>query len=271
MLRAIIIAFFIFFFLSCNNNNSSISVNINAATETPLINYAVINSFPHDTSLFTEGFLFHNGQLFESTGSPDELPRTKSLIVEDNLQTGSFDNKVEIDRTKYFGEGICFFNNKLYELTYKNQFCFVYNAKTFKLLDSFKYANIEGWSLTSDKTNLIMSDGTDTLTYINSENFKPVKTLAVIENGTPLKNLNELEYINGFIYANVWETNYVVKIDTLTGKVVGKLDLSSLTAEAKNKNPYTDVLNGIAYDSATDKIYVTGKLWSNIYQVSFSH
>ena len=237
----------------------------------PVINYSVINSFPHNDSLFTEGFLLHNGQLFESTGSPDDLSQTKSLIGVDDLSTGKFYKKIELDKSKYFGEGISFFKNKLYQLTYKNHLCFVYDAKTFKLLDSLQYNNAEGWSLTDDKTDLIMSDGTDKLTFLNPENFKPVKTLAVTENEEPLDSLNELEYINGYIYANVWQTNFIVKIDTLNGKVVGKLDMSSLVLEAKNKNPAADVLNGIAYDSSADKIYVTGKLWDNIYQVNFTH
>ncbi len=147
----------------------------------------------------------------------------------------------------------------------------MYDAKTFKLLDSLHYNNAEGWSLTNDKTDLIMSDGTDKLTFLNPDNFKPVKALAVTENEEPLNNLNELEYINGYIYANVWETNFIVKIDTLNGKVVGKIDMSSLQLEAKSRNPAADVLNGIAYDSSTDKIYVTGKLWANIYQINFPH
>jgi glutamine cyclotransferase len=264
--------FIIIFSFSCNNHrNKSESINISPTETTPAINFTVVNSFPHDDSLFTEGFLFHNGQLFESTGSPNELTQTKSVIGIDDLLTGKFQKKIELDKSKYFGEGISFSKNKLYELTWKNHLCFVYDAKTFKLLDSLHYDNAEGWSLTSDGRNLIMSDGTNTLTYINPENFQPIKRLIVSENGTPLKNLNELEYINGFIYADIWQTNFIVKIDTSNGNVIGKLDMSSLVHEAQNKNPSADVLNGIAYDSAADKIYVTGKLWTNIYQVSFPH
>ena len=116
-----------------------------------------------------------------------------------------------------------------------------------------------------------MSDGTENLTFLDPESLKPVRSLRVMENGVGLNNLNEVEYIKGFIYANVWTTNYIAKIDPSTGKVVAKLDLSSVVTEAKNKNQHADVLNGIAYDSTSDKIYVTGKLWSNIYQIDFAH
>ncbi len=270
--RTFLIGCLIFFvFTGCNNRNSSNSTIINSDSQIPLINYSVSNSFLHDTSLFTEGFLFYNGRLFESTGSPDDLFQTKSMIGTDDLSTGKFDKKIEIDKRRYFGEGIVFFKNKLYQLTYKNHLCFVYDAKTFKLLDSLNYSNSEGWSLTSDDTNLIMSDGTDKLTYVSANDFKPVKVLTVTENEVAVDSLNELEYIHGFIYANVWQTNSIVKINTSNGKVVGKLDLASLVLEAKNKNPAADVLNGIAYDSGANKIYVTGKLWSNIYEVNFTH
>ena len=241
------------------------------ATGLPLINYSVAGSFPHDTTLFTEGFLVYNGRLFESTGSPPELPQTKSLVGVIDLATGKIDKKIELDKTKYFGEGIAFLNNKLYQLTYKNKMGFIYDAKSFKRIDSFGYVNTEGWSLTTDGINLIMSDGTAILTFISPVNLQPVKTIMVTLNGAPLKQLNELEYIKGFIYANVWQTSDVVKIDPSSGKVVGRIDLSSLAVEAKYKNPNADVMNGIAYDSTTDRIYVTGKLWANIYQINFPH
>ena len=168
--------------------------------------------------------------------------------------------KCELDKTKYFGEGIAFLNNKLYQLTYKNHLGFIYDAKSFKQISTFSYFNAEGWSLTTDGINLIMSDGTANLTFISPDSLRPVKIIAVRENGALLEKVNELEYIKGFIYANVWQTNDLVKIDPSNGKVVGKLDLNSLALEAKYKNPNSDVMNGIAYDSTTDKIYITGKL-----------
>jgi len=256
----------------CFDNSKSSDPNANKSIPTtPVINYSVTNYFPHDTSLFTEGFLFHDGKLFESTGSPNELPQTKSEVGITNLETGRFEKKIELDKTKYFGEGIVFFKNKLYQLTYKSQIGFIYDSKSFKQIAQFKYSNAEGWSLTTDETDLIMSDGTADLTFLDPENLKPVRVLKVTENGIPRDSLNELEFIKGFIYANIWMNNCIVKIDPISGKVVGKIDLSSLTYEARNKNPGADVLNGIAYDSTNDKIYVTGKMWTNIYQINFTH
>jgi len=237
----------------------------------PEINYTVVNTFPHDTLSFTEGFLFHEGQLFESTGSPDNFRYTKSVFGTVDLKTGKIDKKVELDRKIYFGEGIVILKNKIYQLTYKNQIGFIYDAKTFKKTGQFTYTNKEGWGLTTDGTNIIMSDGTNNLTYLDPNTLKVVKTLSVSENGFAADYLNELEYINGFIYANVWTTNHIVKIDPANGKITGKLDFVSLEYEVKNKYPNATELNGIAYDSASDKIYVTGKLWPNIYQINFAH
>lgn len=237
----------------------------------PLINYAVVNVLPHDTSLFTEGLLVHDGKLFESTGSPEQHTHTKSAIGIIDLKTGKFDKKIELDRSKYFGEGIVILRDTLYQLTYKNQLGFIYNVKSFKEIGTFKFSNNEGWGFTTNGSELIMSDGTENLTFLKAGNMKPVKTLFVTENETPLKNLNELEFINGFIYANVFYTNMIVKIDPSNGKVVGKLDLTLLSTDAINRNPNCDVLNGIAYDPQSNSMYVTGKFWPNIYQIDFSH
>lgn len=238
---------------------------------TPAINYTVTTFHLHDTSLYTEGLLVHNGQVFESTGSPDGMENARSMIGISDLSTGKFEKKIELDRSKYFGEGIVFFNNKLYQLTYRNQKGFIYDAKTFKQLDTFRYDNKEGWALTTNGKELIMSDGTDALTFLDPSTLKPARILKVTENGKVRDSLNELEYIKGYIYANIWYNNNVVKIDPNDGKVVGKIDFSSLVFEAAMKNPNANVLNGIAYDSTTDKIYVTGKNWSNIYEVKFTH
>jgi glutamine cyclotransferase len=256
--------------IGCTNDSKTPEPS-DPVSATPAINFAVAKTFPHDINLFTEGLVFHKGNLFESTGSPDKLPQTRSMIGIVDLNTGKFEQKIELDKTRYFGEGIVFLGNKLYQLTYKNGIGYIYDASTFKRIDSFTYKNPEGWSLTTDGHSIIMSDGTAALTYLDPVSLQPTKVLAVTENDNPLDQLNELEYINGFIYANVWLTDHIVKIDPSSGKVVGKIDCSSLTLENRNKNPQADVLNGIAYDSASNKIYVTGKLWPAIYEISFPH
>lgn len=257
--------------MSCNNNKPDESNNIPSLPPIPIINYGVTGFFPHDTSLFTEGLLMNDGKLYESTGSPEELAGTRSMVGVSNLANGKFDKKIELDRNKYFGEGIVFLNNKLYQLTYKNKIGFIYDAKTFKRIDSFTYNNAEGWGLTTDGKEIIMSDGTDALTFINPTNMQPSRVLHVTENGAAVNYLNELEYIKGFIYANLWTTNFIVKINPENGNIVSKLDLSSLANEARSKNPYAEAMNGIAYDSVAKKVYVTGKLWPNIYQIEFAH
>lgn len=240
-------------------------------TGIPILNYSVRHTYPHDTTSYTEGFLFHDHHFFESSGAPDELPQTRSIVGIMDTLTGKMDKKIELDKQHYFGEGIVFFKDKLYQLTYKNRTGFIYDAKTYNRLDSFRYTNKEGWALTADSNSLIMSDGTNILTFLDPVSLKPLRVLAVTQNGVPLDSLNELEYIKGYIYANRYTQSYLVKIDPVSGMVAGKLDLTSLVNEEKNKNPYSDVLNGIAYDPATDKVYVTGKLWSRIYEIDFSH
>ncbi|MBL7937555.1 MAG: glutaminyl-peptide cyclotransferase [Bacteroidia bacterium] len=237
--------------------------------EIPQIPYTIEKQYPHDVTSFTEGFLFHEGKLFESTGAPDNMPQTKSLFGIVDLKTGKIDAKAELDRTIYFGEGIVFLNGKFFQLTYKNQTGFIYDAKTFKNIGKFNYTNREGWGLTTDGKSLIMSDGTSYITYLDPTSFAVTKTLDVAENGYVVVNINELEYIKGFIYANIWMTNTIVKIDPNTGDVVGKIDISNLFNESKTKNPNSVETNGIAYDSISDKILVTGKLWPTIYEIKF--
>ncbi len=270
------IAFFILLSLltACNNNDRQ----DNSAAETtkapdntpPTINYTVVNALPHDTTAYTEGFLFHNGQLYESTGTEPEMPVSrKSMFGTVDLASGKITPKVELDRNKYFGEGIVFLNGKVYQLTYTTKVGFIYDAKTFKKLGEFTFPSKEGWGMTTDGTYLIMSDGSSNINYLDPTTFRLVKVLGVTDNNGPVSNINELELIKGYLYANQWQTNYILKIDPASGKVVGKINLESLDSEARNKYPGAEVLNGIAYDSTTGKVYVTGKLWSNIYEIRF--
>jgi glutamine cyclotransferase len=236
----------------------------------PLINYSVIQAMPHDTSSFTEGLLFHNGQLFESTGTEPSMPESRrSLFGIVDPKTGKISKKAELDRNKYFGEGIVFLHDKVYQLTWTTKTGFIYDAKTFSRLGEFPIPVKEGWGMTTDGTNLIMSDGTSNISYVDPGTFRLVKVIGVTDNNGPVSNINELELINGFLYANQWQTNYILKIDPSSGKVTGKLDLTSLATQAHNKYPGSDVLNGIAYDSTTGKVYVTGKLWPEIYEIKF--
>ena len=235
------------------------------------IPYSVLNTSPHDVSSFTEGFLFYNGQLFESTGATAELPQTKSLFGIVDVKTGKIDAKAELDKTVYFGEGIVVLKNKIYQVTYKNQVGFIYDAATYKKIGQFNYANKEGWGLTTDGTSIIMSDGSNVLTYFNPEGMTVTKTLSVSNNGYAEDYLNELEYINGFIYANVWLKNYLVKINPTDGKIIGIIDLSAIEGKEKMTNISAKEMNGIAFDSITNKILVTGKMWANIYQIGFAY
>ncbi|MCC6369823.1 MAG: glutaminyl-peptide cyclotransferase [Bacteroidia bacterium] len=237
----------------------------------PMINYSVVNKFPHDVNCFTEGFLFHNNQLLESSGAPEQFPLCKSNFGVLDLKTGKLEQKGELDRKIYFGEGILVLNNLLYQLTYTNQIGFIYDAKTYERKGQFNYANREGWGMTTDGKHMIMSDGTNELTYLNPSDFTVLKKLGVKENGFALDHINELEYIKGYIYANVWLTNYIVKIDPNDGNVIGKLDLTALQSDAREGNVTIAEMNGIAYDSINDKILVTGKLWPKVYEISFPH
>jgi len=245
---------------------------IRSIKETPRINYKVVAETPHDTTSFTQGLVFHNKQLFESTGSPDQLPKTRSVLGIVNLANGKIDKKAEIDRNIYFGEGITFLNGKIFQLTYLNQICFIYDEKTFKRTGEFKFANKEGWGLTNDDRSLIMSDGTNMITYIDPQTYQVIKTITVTDiNNNPIVNLNELEYIKGYIYANVYGTADIVKIDPLTGKVVGRLDLKPVDTKTRMKSPLSYEMNGIAYDSLSKKMFITGKMWPSIYQLDFEH
>jgi glutaminyl-peptide cyclotransferase len=235
-----------------------------------MIEYKVINVFPHDTTAYTEGLLFHDGQLFESTGHTNSFPSTRSLFGIVNLKNGEIEKKAEIDKALYFGEGIAFLKDRIYQLTDTTHVGFIYDAKTYKKMGDFFYDG-DGWGLTTNGTCLLMSNGSSNIYYRDPKTFKIVKSLNVTDNNGAVPNLNELELINGFLYANQWQTDYILKIDTATGKVVAKLDLSRLKSEVKIKYPFSEETNGIAYDSLSNKVYVTGKLWPLIYEIKFDH
>ena len=223
------------------------------------IGYTVKGAWPHDIESFTEGLEIHNGQLYESTGE-----NGRSWIGIIDIKTGKPDKKVTLE-DKYFGEGITILNNKVYQLTYKTKIGFIYDLKTFKKLGSFEYSNTEGWGLTHDSEHIIMSDGTEKLTFLDTATLKPVKTLEVRDEDGAVSQINELEYVDGFIYTNQWKTNLILKIDAQTGKVVGRIDLTVKADEIKMLNANADVLNGIAWHPSTKSLIVTGKHWPLIY------
>ena len=248
-----------------DNGNSD---NLNAIPTPTVLSYQIVNQFKHDTSAFTEGFTFHDGKLFESTGSPDSGVSTSGTWIGSiDLGTGKYEKKIEMGKS-VFGEGITFLNGKLYQLTYRDGKGYVYDAKTFKRLRAFSYKG-EGWGLTNDGTNLIMSNGTSNLYYLNPDSLNFVKMLPVQDNNGYVGDINELEYIKGFIYANRWLTGNILKIDPATGYVVAKMDLAKQVSEVKNKSLQAEEMNGIAYDSTSGKTYITGKKWPVIYEIKW--
>lgn len=254
--------------IACNNNRENTQRVVSNAT--PMLNFSLVNSYPHDINAFTEGFLFHDGKLFESTGATQELPQTRSLFGVVDLKTGQIDVKVEIDRNKYFGEGIAFLNGKVYQLTYQTRVGFVYDAVTFKKIREFQLPTAEGWGMTTDGKHLIMSDGTYNLTYLDPVSLQVVKTMPVTENGSAVVYVNELEYVKGYIFANIWQTHTIVKIDPANGAVVAKLDLSALAYQAQSFHQGSMEMNGIAYDSVSNHLFVTGKMWPKIFELEIA-
>ena len=266
------LSFIIFFSIACNNHpEQKVITREKTEDNTPDdIPFKVLNEFPHDTISYTEGFLIHDGSLFESTGHTNSYPSSRSEFGPVDLKTGRINTKAEIDRNKYFGEGIAFLNGRVYQLTDTSHIGFVYDAKTYKKLGTFTYDG-DGWGLTTNGKYLIMSNGSSNIYYRDPSSFKIIKTLNVTDNNGPVQNINELEIINGYLYANQWLTDNILKIDTSTGIVVGRLDLSSLRTKAKTNYSNSEETNGIAYDSVSNKIYVTGKLWPLIYEIQFQH
>ncbi|GEM85931.1 glutaminyl-peptide cyclotransferase [Meiothermus granaticius] len=223
----------------------------------PVYSFKVVNTYPHDPQAFTEGLFYAGGFLYEGTGL-----NGRSELRKVELQTGRVVQRRTLD-PKYFGEGIALFQGRFYQMTWQNGIGFLYDA-SFNPVGSFRYET-EGWGLTTDGKTLIQSDGSATL-YFRDANFKVLKTLTVTAEGKPVEKLNELEYIRGKIYANVWETNRIAIINPSNGKVEAWLDLSGLALLVNNPDPNA-VLNGIAYDAASDRLWVTGKLWPYIFEI----
>lgn len=251
---------------ACNGNKDDKYVDHSVeALKTPVITYTIAAEYPHDTSAYTQGLEFYNGKLYEGTGDY----RTSSLRVTD-YKTGKVERKHMMGTDSIFGEGITIFKNKIYQLTWENNIVYVYDVNNIdKPINTFKWP-YKGWGITHNGTDLIISDGTAKLYFVNADDFKLKSTIGVTENGNPVYELNELEYIDGFIFANVYQTDKIVKIDPASGFVVGKIDFRDALRNRFEVTSRTDYFNGIAYDSATKKILITGKRWPKMFELKLN-
>jgi glutamine cyclotransferase len=237
------------------------SSNASAKSSVTYYTYSIVNTYPHDTSAYTEGLFYSDGFLYESSGSGNQ-PGISTLRRED-LTTGNVLQEYTLP-AQYFGEGIAIVNNTIIQLTWQSNIGFIYNKTTFAVLGNFTYPT-QGWGLTYDGKNLIMSDGTDHLYFLNPTTFQQTGQIQVHEGNTPVDNVNSLDYINGEVYANIWLTNTIVIINPETGQVKASINFTGLPDE-NNSNPNA-VLNGIAYDQQNNRLFVTGKDWPNLYQI----
>jgi glutamine cyclotransferase len=236
--------------------------NVNAArgnAAMPVYGYEIVNTFPHDPDAFTQGLIFQDGQLLESTGI-----ERHSTLRRVELQTGKVLQKVDVPGY-FFAEGMTLFGGKIYQLTWRGMKGFIYDPKTFEKTGEFTYEG-EGWGLTHDADSLILSDGTAQIRFIDPNTFQVKRTISVSDKGRPVEELNELEYVKGEIYANVWHDNRIARIDPQTGRVNSWIDFTGLLKAGETTNPEA-VLNGIAYDEAGDRLFVTGKLWPKLFEV----
>lgn len=226
---------------------------------TPPNGFRVVNIYPHDPKAFTQGLIFYKGHIYESTGLYGH-----STLRKIELATGRIVKVYRLPE-KYFGEGITICRNRLGQLTWQSKTGFIYDSQSFRLLRTFSYPT-EGWGITCDGNNLIMSDGTAILRFLDPRTFKVVKQIEVMDHGKVVPYINELEYIRGTIYANIWDTSYIARISPQTGQVLGWIDLRGLYSQVtEGKN--VDVLNGIAYDAKNDRLFVTGKLWPKLFEI----
>lgn len=261
--------------LSCGNEHNEKAAHDDTGTALrnvpAVLQYSVVREYPHDTKAFTEGLQYVDGILYEGTGEYGA-----SDVRKTELATGKVITSHKM-ADKYFGEGITVLNGKLYQLTYRERTGFIYDAGTLQPQGTFSYNAAEGWGMTTDGRHLIYDDGKNLMHYIEPGSFREVKTLHVTDENGAVDNINELEFIRGYIYANQWETSYILKIDTASGKVVARADLSELSRMNGPQGMSTDgsrgpdAMNGIAYDSTGNRIFITGKYWPKLYEVKLDN
>lgn len=279
-MRAFIISIFCLVTLACSGSANSGGTN-NAkngvtgpakSSPVPVYGYEIVKTHPHDPDAFTQGLIFHDGFLYESTGQ-----ERKSAIRKIDIETGKVVQKVDLPADN-FGEGITLLNGKIYSLTWQNRIARVYDINDFKLLKEFSYQG-EGWGITNDGTDLYMTDSTHVIRVVDPETFRSKRMIAVMrEDGRPLMNINELEFVKGEIWANIWHSerpetlgkpNYIARIDPASGKIVGWIDLDGISPDDTRRDS-ENTLNGIAYDPATERIWVTGKMWRKLYEIKLT-
>lgn len=237
-------------------------VKVGSPQPVPVFTYSVRNAYPHDRTAFTEGLVVDGGALYESTGLNGQ-----STLRRVDLASGKVLQSVPLS-AEYFGEGITVWGDHIIQLTWKSHVGFVYDKTSFKLLATFNYPT-EGWGLTHDDQHLIMSDGTATLHFLNPDTLEETGRITVTDAGQPVFKLNELEFIRGEIWANVWQTDRIARIAPATGYVTAWIDLTGLLGPADRQQP-VDVLNGIAYDAEHDRLFVTGKLWPKLFEITLA-
>jgi glutaminyl-peptide cyclotransferase len=255
-----------------SNNSSAANGNTTKRSDAvPVSTYEVVKAYPHDPKAFTEGLFYHDGFLYESTGQEGH-----STLRKVDLETGKVLQKFDLPSDS-FGEGIALYNGLIYQLTWRERVCRVFDLKTFSLVRQYDYQG-EGWGMTTDGTNLFMTNSTHVIQVMDPATFKPVRQIVVKrEDGRPLMQINELELIKGELWANVWHSedpeilgkpNYIARIDPGTGKLLGWIDLAGISPDDQNdEDEAENTLNGIAYDAEKDRIFVTGKNWKKLYEV----
>jgi glutamine cyclotransferase len=243
------------------NSNVATPAQEAAATHesVPVYSYKIKNTWPHDRRAYTQGLIFLDGILWESTGQYGS-----SSLRKVELKTGKVIKQIALP-SRYFAEGMTIFQNKVFQLTWQEQKGFIYDPATFQKQGEFTY-NGEGWGLTHDGESLIMSDGTNEIRFLDPSTLKTTRTISVFDNGAPVEKLNELEYIDGEIYANIWQSDRIVRIEPKSGKILGWIDLTGLL-KTKDRSGEEDVLNGIAYDAEGKRLFVTGKMWPKLFEI----
>ena len=263
------------YLFSCNNNESATTVDETVPTGNGIampkvLQASVMAAYPHDTAAFTEGLFVHNGKMYEGTGE-----KKQSFIQISDIKSGRVEKRYPIKDSTIFGEGINIIGDKLYQLTYQNHVVYVYNLNDLsKPVQTFPWQS-EGWGITNNGTELIISDGQSSgnLYFVNPADFKIKRIVQVVDNLGPVNYINELEYINGSIYANVWGTTYILQIDPSNGHVLGKLETASILSSFYASYPIKEmenVLNGIAYDSTSKSMYITGKRWPKLFELKLN-